>query len=138
MKRIFVRIALFTFAFILFSCNNDDKGTNFHFTALRILQAELPASFELNERYQIKVTYERPNNCTFFEGFDVTSADTTIRDVTVIGSVFDDEDCAEVIEEVEATFDFIVLHNQPYTFRFWQGKNESGEHQFLEVMVPVN
>lgn len=137
MKRIFIFSVLFSLAFITYSCSNDDEP-NFHFAALRAVQAEVPESFELNERYQIKVTYERPDSCTFFEGFDVTRTDTTVRDVTVIGSVFTDRTCTTQLEEVEATFDFIVLFDEPYTFRFWQGKDEAGEHQFFEITVPVN
>ncbi len=119
------------------SCNTDD-GANFHFAALKTLRAEVPDSFQLNEKYNITVTYERPDGCTFFEGFDVTSGDTTVRNVVVIGTVFSDSTCPPEMEEVEVAFDFVVLYNQTYTFRFWQGKDENGENLFLEIEVPVN
>jgi len=137
MKRLVLLTLLFSFGLMTNSCSNDDEP-NFNFIALKALQAELPESFELNNTYQIKVTYERPDDCSFFERFEVTSSDTTIRNVTAFGFELTDRDCSEIAEEVEASFDFIVLHNQPYTFRFWQGRNETGEHQFFEVIVPVN
>lgn len=136
MKRFSLLIVLFA-TFVFNSCSTDD-GPNFHYKTLRALEAQLPDSFELNQRYRITVTYERLDDCTFFEGFDVTSTDTTIRNVTVIGSVFTDRDCLPEPQEVEASFDFIVLHNQPYIFRFWEGKDENDEHQFFEITVPVN
>ena len=137
MKRLVLLFAMVVSCLLVGSCSDDDDA-NFHFTALKALRAEIPESFELNERYQISVTYERPDNCTFFEGFDVTSPDTTIRDVVVIGSVFTDRECTMQIEEVEVNFDFIVIHDQTYTFRFYEGDDENGEHQFFEIEVPVN
>lgn len=137
MKRYFIVTAFFAFALMFISCSNDDEP-NFHFTALKAIQADVPDSFELNQTYRISVTYERPDDCTYFDRFQVFSTDTTVRDVAVLGFTFTDRECTEQVEAVEATFDFIVLHNQPYTFRFWQGKDENGEHQFFEVTVPVN
>ena len=137
MKRIVILSVLCACLLAMNSCSNDD-APNFHFAALKALSAAVPESFDLNERYQISVTYERPDNCTFFEGFDVTSPDTTVREVVVIGSVFTDRACTAQIEEVEVTFDFIVIHDQTYTFRFYEGKDENGDHQFFEIEVPVN
>ena len=137
MKRFALLFVLAASYLVLGSCSNDDTP-NFHFEALKALRAEVPESFELNESYRISVTYERPDNCTFFEGFDVTKPDTTVRDVVVIGSVLTDRECTAQIEEVEVTFDFIVIHDQTYTFRFYEGKDENGEHEFFEIEVPVN
>ncbi|QCX02407.1 hypothetical protein FGM00_17395 [Aggregatimonas sangjinii] len=137
MKRFAILSVLAAFTMVISSCSNDDEP-NFHFTALRALSAEVPESFELNERYQITVTFERPDGCTFFEGFDVTSPDTTVRDVVVIGSVFTDRACTTEVEEIEVSFDFVVIHDQTYTFRFYEGQDDEGEHQFFEITVPVN
>jgi len=35
-------------------------------------------------------------------------------------------------------FNFVVLYEEPYVFRFWQGEDSNGEAQFLEIQVPVN
>lgn len=121
----------------LSSCNLGDDGPNFHFTALQITSAELPESFNLNETYEIKVTYVRPDGCTFFEGFDLSKEDVTVRNVVAVGSVRTDQTCTTAIEEEEATFLFVVLFDEPYTFRFWQG-TEDGTDEYFEVEVPVN
>jgi len=116
-----------------------DDGPNFHFLPLQIVSAELPDSLVLNDTYQIQVTYNQPDGCTAFAGFDITDQDTTVRNVVVVGTRrTDQENCTEAITERTATFNFIVRYEEPYTFRFWQSENEAGEQQYLEVVVPVN
>lgn len=133
-------LLLFCTGVLLGGCSlDDDGGQNFHFAALRINNAVVPESFELNETYEILVDYTLPNNCSLFDGFEVTQEDTTVRNVVAIGSVRTDQvGCTEEAIERQASFNFTVIHNQPYTFRFYQGENSEGEHLFLEVDVPVN
>lgn len=126
------------FSLIFSGCSNDD-GQNFHFTALQIISADVPESFELNQTYQINVTYSLPDGCTAYEGFDVNYEDTTIRNVVAIGSVrTNTEACEEVVTEGQAFFNFTIIYDQPYTFKFFQGENNDGEPEFLEIIVPVN
>lgn len=133
MKKIF---ALFLLIAIASSCSLDDDA-NFHFEAVPATNATLPESFELNETYEIKVNYVRPNNCYFFEGFDYLRTDENERTVTLITSVFDDRGCTEASQEVEVSFDFIVLNTGTYTFRFWRGTDANGDPDYLIVEVPV-
>ena len=134
-----VIIFLFICSALLFGgCSLDDDQPNFHFTALEITAADLPESFELNRTYRINFTYVLPDGCTYFERPDVTTADTTVRNVVAIGVVrTDDEACTQAIIEGEGFFNFSVIYNEPYTFRFFQGEDSNGEPQFLEVIVPV-
>ena len=121
------------------SCSLNDDGPNFHFTPLQITSAELPDSFNMNETYQITVTYTIPDGCTGFGGFDVTKSDFTTRNVVVFGTVrTDQEACTTIAEEAQASFSFICLYDEPYTFRFWQGEGADGEQEYFEVVVPVN
>lgn len=120
------------------SCSLDD-GPNFNFTALKIVNADVPESFNYNETYTITVTYIKSDNCTNFEGFDVLKDDTTVRSVLAIGSVRTDLDsCEEIATEQTATFKFSVIYRDPYTFKFYQGENNEGEPEYLTIMVPVN
>jgi len=138
MKRLFFTI-LGTLTLLLGSCNLDNDEPNFHFEPLRIVSAELPESFQLNQTYQITVTYELPNNCTGFSGFDVTQSDTTVRNVVVFGSVRTDREfCTEETIEEQATFNFVCNYSDTYMFRFWQGVSAEGEQEYFEVEVPVN
>lgn len=137
MRKKFILLVV-SLATILGGCSKDDEP-NFHFTALRIESAELPESFELNQTYQIFVDYDLPNGCSAFEGFEVTQEDTTTRTVVAIGSVRTDvEPCSEATIQGRAFFNFVVIYNQPYTFRFLQGENSEGEPEYFEVVVPVN
>ncbi len=124
--------------FGLSSCKLEDDRVNFRFVPLQILSADLPESFELNETYEIRVTYLRPSACIFFEGFDITKEGVTTRNVVAIGSDFYEEVCTLATEELEASFKFICLYDEPYLFRFWTGEDENGNQQYLEVEVPVN
>ena len=138
MKRLFFIFLSLGLFLSLNSCNNDE-GPNFHFAPLRILTANIPDSFELNQTYRIIVTFAIPDGCTNFSGFDVTDSDTTTRNVVVFGTVRTDQDaCAQVITEGQASFGFICLYEEPYIFRFWQGEGEDGEQEYFEVIVPVN
>lgn len=124
--------------FGLQSCKFEDDNVNFRFVPLQIVSADLPESFTLNETYEIRVTYVRPSGCFFFEGFDITDEATTTRNVVAIGSEFYEEVCTQAIEELEASFNFIVLYDETYLFRFWNGEDENGVDQYIEIEVPVN
>jgi len=119
------------------SCNLEDDSVNFHFVNLQVVDAKLPAFFELNQSYEIQVTYVRPNNCTFFEGFSVDKTGHTARDVVVVGSQLEDGNCVQVAEEVVGTFMFTCYYTDSYTFRFWTGEDVDGNPQFLEYQIPV-
>lgn len=130
-------VALFTL--LLGACSIEEDEPNFYFTSLPIDSAELPESFNLNETYQINVMYSLPDGCTQYEGFDITREDTTIRNVVAVGVAMTDlVSCTQAVSQEEASFNFIVKYDQPYTFRFYQGENSDGEPEFLEVVVPVN
>jgi len=139
MKRLVPLIAIIFLATILSNCGVDDDSPNFQFVPLQIISAELPESFNLDESYQIKVSFIKPNGCTSYEGFDVTKEDQTIRNVVVVGSErIDIDDCTEQAVEQTAEFNFVVLYNETYTFKFWLGETASGEDEYLEIDVPVN
>lgn len=122
----------------LMSCELEDDSVNFTFVPLQITEVELPDAFELNQTHQISVTFLRPNSCVFFEGFDVQKLDTTVRNVVAIGSEIEEQPCAEVVEEVTTSFNFLCLYSETYTFKFWTGENEDGSQEYLEFQVPVN
>ena len=139
MKRLVNVISIVFLGIILSNCSLEDDSSNFQFVPLQIVSAELPESFTIDETYEIEVTYLKPNGCTFYEGFDVTKEDTTIRNVVVVGSErIDIDNCTEQIVEETAIFNFVVLYDETYTFKFWIGETSSGEQEYLEIDVPVN
>ena len=137
MKRVFFLLLVASFALIT-SCDIDDD-VNYHFEALQVKSVEMPEAFDYGDIYKIKVTYFRPNNCTFFEGFDVVKEELTTRKVVTIGTVIEDQDdCSGTGEDLVATFNFEVLYDEPYLFRYWTGEDANGEPTYLEITVPVN
>ncbi|MEM6866165.1 MAG: hypothetical protein AAF575_13310 [Bacteroidota bacterium] len=137
MKKVVLGCLFCVLCIPLSSCDTDD-GPNFHFTTLSVVEANVPESFQLNQSYNIEVIYRRPDSCTFFEGFDVAKPEETERNITVIGSVFTDDDaCAQLTEEVSARFQFNVIFTGTYRFRFYTGQDEFGDATFLEYTVPV-
>lgn len=137
-KRIVPGVFIVFLLLLNWGCNSDDDEMEYHFVSLRIVDADLPVSFQLNETYEIGVTYVLPNGCTALEGFDVIREGATVRRVVAIGTEEVNNACTQEIREVETSFRFICLYNDTYLFRFYTGMNEAGEPQYLEYEVPVN
>ena len=123
--------------FILHSCNKDDDKNNVTFSKLQIVEAELPDTFRLGASYQVWTTYIRPNDCTYFQGFDVYSDTVSSRTVTAIGASYTDRVCEQDEVEVTDFFVFKVIYDQTYKFRFWKGEDDAGNPEFMEIEVPV-
>ncbi|MCE2613692.1 hypothetical protein LVD13_11975 [Flavobacteriaceae bacterium D16] len=137
MKQLYVWIGLFLLLGLT-GCELEDDSIKYHFVPLQITSVDMPDTFTLNETYEISVTFIRPSNCVFFEGFDVRQEDTTVRSVVAIGSEVDNQQCAQVVEEITESFNFLVIYDQPYLFRFWAGEDENGEQEYIEITVPIN
>lgn len=139
MKKLIALFAVIAMGSTLSSCDLDD-GQNFQFTTLRVVEAQMPEFFELNEIYDIEVTYQRPNGCTFFEGFDVVKTGDTDRDVVVVGTEIVDGDiaCTQAVEEVTAILQFNVIFTGEYHFRFYSGNDNEDNATYIEYTVPVN
>jgi len=139
MKKVLSILMLFVASVSFTACSLDDDGTNFKYVNLEVVSVEVPDSFDLGQVYDIKVTYLNPNDCTYFEGFDIHKHEVTEREVYPIGAeLVDQDDCEESATEVEVTLKFEVIYEEDYLFKFWTGKNADGEDEYLEVTVPVN
>lgn len=137
MKNKFI-FSLVTILLLCFTSCSIEDNENFEFVALPITSVEMPERFVLNETYEIKVKYNLESDCTYFEGFDFVKEETTVRNVAVIAStIVDSEDCKEITKEIETSFNFIVLYEDTYLFKFYTGDDEEGEPKYLEIEVPV-
>jgi hypothetical protein len=138
MKRLYQFSFVIALTFLIGACSLDDDGENFHYEALQIVSAELPEFFTMHQIYTIRVNVMRPDDCTLVEGFDITRAETTTRNVVAVGAILERDDCKSLNQEVQETFQFEVLYSEPYLFRFYTGDDANGDAQFLEIEVPVN
>ncbi len=138
MKRFFF-LFLVVGIFLFGGCSLDTPEPNFYFEPLSITNVVMPDSFELNQSYEIEVSFQVPDACTDFSGFDITHQNETTRNVVVFGTTrINVENCALNVTEMQETFVFTCNYDQTYTFRFWQGVDINDEHQYLEIEVPVN
>jgi hypothetical protein len=136
MKKI---IALFSFVllFSTSSCSLDDDGANFYFEPIQVIEANFPDSFEVGQVYEIEVTGMVPDGCTQFHSFEFARPSLTDRDVVMYGITYNNINCTQAIEEVTATFNFEVLYEETYYFKFWTGTDSQGNNTYLEYEIPV-
>lgn len=120
----------------LASCSIDDSN-EFYNEILPVESVDIPKEFTIGKIYPITVTYKRPAGCYAFFDFYYTR-DLNQRTVAVVNSVFPNQNCGLSEEtEVEATFNFKVMNNGTYVFKFWQGKDDKGTDLYYIVEVPV-
>lgn len=131
-------LAVFSIAvlFSFYGCEIDSPE-NFQFVTLKTIAVDLPEAFEHNAQHNIQVTYERPDDCTFFEGFDVFEGDLNTRNIVAIGSLLEKEECVAMDDNVTAAFLFTPINSGNYTLRFYSGDDEDGNPMYLEYVVPV-
>lgn len=134
MIKIIVAVAL---TIALLGCSGDDN-TNFFYELVPIEEVVLPEEFVQGETYKIAVSYYRPSDCHSFAGFDYDRLDNE-RNVALVHFVVNQENCRtlERIDLIDVSFDFLVGEEESYVFRFWQGRDDNGDNQFLTIEVPV-
>ncbi|WP_299258810.1 hypothetical protein [uncultured Aquimarina sp.] len=137
MKRIRI-IALIIFSSCLTGCLNDDNGIIFSYERVPIEEVDIADQFTRGETYDITVSYFRPSDCHSFSGFDYDRLSNE-RTVSVVNVVVNDRVCDDLEETdlIDASINFFVGSEDSYVFRFWQGRNDQGENQFLIIEVPV-
>lgn len=124
-----------TFAFA--SCDVNDDSTNYTFEFAKIDSVSIPTSFVYGETKEIKVYYNRPTTCHYYDGF-YYERDLNTRTVALQMVVLTDQTCEPLENEVlEASFNFYVSGEGPYLFKFFKGTDATGQNTFLEYEIPV-
>ncbi len=135
MKKI---VLLLSVLFLFNSCSMDDESDKFHYALLPIESVDIPAEFTLGETYDITIRYFRPSTCHAFDGF-YYEKNLNTRTIAVQNVIFEQNNCVNLSETlVEQNLEFYVTNNGSYIFKFWQGKDATGEDIFLEYEIPVN
>jgi len=128
------------FAVSVTSCSNDDDDNDqheYHLEYANVISAELPETFSFGNTYEINATIALPNSCYFYyDQFDYIYKGTA-RLIYPIVHVDDDTPCLQTITETIISIPVKVSQSEPYIFKFYQGKDEDGEDQFLIIEVPV-
>jgi len=132
MKKIFF---VFFILLLTVSCSDDDN-TNYHYELLPVEDAIVPEEFVHGQVYFITVKYIRPDDCYVYNDV-LYEYDFDARNIAVISTVIEDENCETLDREEELTIRVQALQSSPYIFRFWQGDDENGDPIYLEIIVPV-
>lgn len=134
MKRLFLLFAIIGF---FNSCSIDDNNpVRFETAYMPVQSVNIPESFMLGGTYEISMTYTAPNDCYEFNRFlyEVTG---NVRTVVIENSVYTSNECNNISEIVQVSFDLVVTSNETYVFHFWQGRDNEGQDQYYVVEVPV-
>ncbi|MBT8326065.1 MAG: hypothetical protein HKN99_00270 [Winogradskyella sp.] len=122
---------------VLTSCKIDDYNPpNFYLDIVPIESVVVPDEFTLGEEYEIFVTYNRPSDCYEFNDF-IFQTNFNERTVAVVNTVYTDEVCTPVSEQVEVSFEIFVSISETYVFKFYQGQDNNGNDLYYIVEVPV-
>ncbi len=123
---------------IMTGCLQDDDDILFSYERVPIEEVDIPDEFTRGQTTEITVSYFRPTDCHSFSGFDYDRLSNE-RTVSVVNVFIEKASCQELqqADMIEQSFRFIVGSEDSYVFRFWQGRDDQGENQFLIVEVPV-
>lgn len=133
------KIALLVVTVFAFgSCAIDEESSPGFYPALvPVVSVEMPNELVFGEKYTFDITYKKPSSCHIFAGFSYEQ-DRDVRIVGAIMNVFTDETCEDLTDKTETKgLDFEVRYNEPYIFKFWQGRDENGNDIYLVKKVPV-
>lgn len=139
-------ILLCAVVFTMISCSMDD-GNRVDFTLefIPITHVEVPEYFERGQTYDITVTYKRPTDCHYFDGFYYDRENNPLGNVWVVAAqaiALEDVNCETLsaVDGEQASFQFICdpqYGHEEYIFKFFEGEDEDGNQRFMEIVVPV-
>ncbi|MBW2961641.1 hypothetical protein [Mesonia aestuariivivens] len=122
------------------SCSMDDNSNLY--TAQELVSIDsvnLPDTLNFREIHDFEITYKRPTDCHFFDGFS-NEKNENERIIWVVNRVYYDNNtnCQELENElITKKLSFEVIRRDYYIFKFWQGVDEEGENIYLTKEVPV-
>ncbi|MDG4946712.1 hypothetical protein NMK71_09810 [Weeksellaceae bacterium KMM 9713] len=129
MRNFWIIGILFT-ALTLWSCNDDDAKSSFHYVGRGIDSISMPDTAMLNQRVEIKTYTKLYEGCENFQthGYDIVGNERT---VTAWFVRFDNSECGEETV-ISPSFYFMPQSTGWYNFRFWAGVDEeTNEDVFL-------
>ncbi len=138
MKKLFI---LGTIIATFFACSVEESPKDeFHLEILPIESVTLPTEVQYGETYTVNYSYYKPSSCYIFNDlYYLTEADFIT--VAVINKVIKETNgviCESSNELIERSFDFHCdSKSGTYTFKFWQGEDETGLDKYLVYEVPI-
>ena len=122
---------------LLVSCSADSEQDSFNYELIPVVAVDIPDELIRNENTVITTEYFRPTECHSFAGYDYQNEGNE-NIITILNVVVENQPCGTLENDiVEASFDFVAGQESSYVFKFWQGRNEAGENQYVTIEVPV-
>lgn len=120
-----------------FSCSLDDGMDNeFTYELTPTVAVDIPDTLYIHQSAEILVTYQRSSTCQAFVGFDFNEDENNLY-FAVINSRMIRDNCEDIEEIKEESFDFTPTRSDFYIFNFYTGTNENNENQYITKQVPV-
>ena len=134
MKKIAALIGIFL---LVISCSPDNDEPNVNYELVPIQNVIIGDELYFGDENIITIQYLRPSTCHGFDGF-IYEKDGFTRTIGVQNYVVENAACQVATGEViEKDFVFQPTATGMYTFKFWQGKDASGNNIFLELQREV-
>ena len=125
------KLIVYIFAFFALSCSLNDDSIQDYQELLPIETAQMPQSVTVGVAEDVFLTYLRPTNCHAYNDIYYVKNEHE-RTVAIVSTYFaSNNNCTALEAETEASFRFNATEAGTYTFKFWQGKNDEGEDEYL-------
>lgn len=130
MKKIIALICVFI---LTISCSVEEEGTPpIHYVLVPIQNVEIPEAMNVGTSYTIVMEYIIPSTCHGFDGFYYQTEGFT-RTVSIQNFVVEKPDCQPLMNQIYSeNMSFQPTEPGTYVFKFWKGKDSSGNDVFLE------
>jgi hypothetical protein len=125
------KLLIYIFAFFALSCSIEDDSLNDYQELLPIESAIIPETVTVGIAEDVFLNYLRPTNCHAYNDIYYVKNEQE-RTVAIVSTYFaSNNNCTALNAETEASFRFKATEVGMYTFKFWQGKNDEGEDEYL-------
>ena len=130
------KILFICLTLIIVSCSSTEQN-NSYLVLLPIDKATTPQSFTFGTTDTISIKYSLPSGCHYYHSL-YYQYQNNVRIVAVRALENLDVSCTQALVQKEVKFPVEVLQKEDYIFKFWKGKNNSGQDLFEERIIPVN
>lgn len=130
MKKLGVIVFFVLMGISVVSCLDDEQTESFVYRYSPIDSVTIDTAIYIHQIAEIKTYFKTSNNCQFFYDYDYSAVGKE-RTVAVILAQKSNQSCDEIVSNEVRTLRFRPEKQGLYTFRFWQGKDENDEDQFI-------
>ncbi len=124
-------LLIYILTFFALSCSVNDDSVKDYQELLPIETAQLPQTVTVGIPEDVLLTYLRPTNCHAYNDIYYVKNENE-RMVAIVSTYFaSNNNCSALDTETQATFRFKATETGMYTFKFWQGKNNEGDDEYL-------